>query len=109
MLDCLQAPPSGEPRTPVFHLKQGRKAEFVARFEERFTGQFLLQTPAQIQDLLGGPLSVQAEERYGDLVGVALTDLVLSYLEPGGSKPEFIGYHGGLTPEEMIVPLIASP
>jgi hypothetical protein len=107
LLDCLRSPPSGEPRTPVFHLKAGREAEFRALFEERFDGLFHLPPPVQIEALLGGPLSALAAERYGDCLGIALSDVVLHYQErPGLSKPSFIGYHGGLTPQEMVVPLI---
>lgn len=106
LLECLRTPPGGEPRTPVFHLKPGREAEFRALFMQRFEGQFVLHTPEQLSDLLGGPLSSLARERYGDLVAVAVSDVVLHYRGSEGSKPGFIGYHGGLTPAEMAIPLI---
>ena len=107
ILDCLSAPPSGEPRNPVFHLREGCRERFPALFEERFSDDFELVPTERLEPLLGGSLSSTAKQRFGDFVGVALAPAVLHYRAHGATaKPEFIGYHGGLTPQEMRVPLI---
>jgi Type I phosphodiesterase / nucleotide pyrophosphatase len=107
LLRCLLAPPTGEPRNPIFHVKPGKLDEFEGLFQERFQDQFSLITQNELPALLGGPLSVTAQQRFGDFVGVATAPVVLHYRAAGShSKPTFVGYHGGLTAQEMHVPWI---
>lgn len=109
ILDCLRAPPSGEPRNPVFHLKEGCIERFRALFEERFSHSFELVESRELAAFLGGEPAPLAKRRFGDFVAVALKPCVIHYRAREDTKqPSFIGYHGGLTPDEMRVPLITS-
>ncbi len=108
ILQCLLTPPSGEPRNPVFHVKDGRSERFRQLFEERFCESFELVDSRKLQALLGGELSTPATRRFGDFVGVARGPSVIHYrARQNEEQPAFIGYHGGLTPEEMRIPLIS--
>jgi hypothetical protein len=53
------------------------------------------------------PLSEQARRRFGDYVGVALEPLSVGYYR---SKDSFglknVGIHGGMSPDEVRIPLI---
>ncbi len=104
LLQLLRLPPSGEPRVPFFHVRAGAHARFAALFRERLGEYFALLTADEAQELrLFGPvpLSPDARARIGDFVGVALgPDVLLS------SPMEYRGFHGGLAPDEMRVPLI---
>jgi hypothetical protein len=104
---CLVVPPTGEPRNPIFHVLPGRKEEFVKLFGEKYEGLFSLRCQRELVSLLGGELSSTARERFGDFVGVATAPVVLHYRTAGARrKPTFVGYHGGLTPDEMLIPWI---
>jgi len=110
MLKLLKAPPTGEPRTPVFHVHEGQGEAFVAEFAGRFGDKMALidiDTAAALQLFGPGPLSDAAKNRFGDFIGIALEPVTLQYFK-GDETPEtaHIGYHAGLTPEEMRIPLI---
>lgn len=110
MLALLKAVPSAEPRMPVFHVREGMADDFERMFRERFGEQFALLTAIEAEKMrLFGPdpLSSLARRRFGDFIAVALERATLKYEPPNPKKPDHIGYHAGLTPEEMRIPLIA--
>lgn len=111
LLELLIAPPSGEPRVPFFHTRPGRAAQFAARFRERFGERFALLSIDDVEELrlLGPtPLSDATRRRVGDYI--AITDRAeLLFYGPPAYHSELLttrGYHGGLLPDEMRVPLI---
>jgi hypothetical protein len=110
LLEQLVVPPTGEPRMPVFHVRPNRHRAFEEKFRGRFGEAFeLLPTPAAVEmRLLGeGPLSDLARRRFGDYIGIALAPTTLHYFPAGTpSKAGYIGYHAGLSSQEMRVPLI---
>ncbi len=110
MLDTLEAPPTGEPRNPVFHVLPGREDEFEALFNERFGERMILLRREQVERLrLLGPcaLSERARELFGDYMAIAEHPVTLVYYPPGTSAhTDHLGRHAGLTPQEMHVPLI---
>jgi len=112
LLDLLLAPPTGEPRVPMFHVKPGMQERFVAAFNERFGRRMALLSVDEVQrlKLLGpGPLSVLARRRFGDYLGVALDPVTLKYYSPGSVPAnDHVGFHAGLTPQEMRTPLIVA-
>ena len=104
----LICPPTGEPTTPIFHVRDGFAESFAAQFNDRYAEHFVLLTPAQIDDLrLMGPeaLSPEMTRRLGTFVGIAL-QAAKFHVENTGGAPQHLGVHGGLTPQEMYVPLI---
>jgi Type I phosphodiesterase / nucleotide pyrophosphatase len=102
--ELLLVPPSGEPRVPYFHVKDGRSRHFAARFRERFGEQFVLLSIDEADDMrLFGPepLTDTARARIGDFVGIALGhDVLLS------AEMQYRGFHGALTADEMRIPLV---
>jgi hypothetical protein len=101
-------PPSGEPRAPYFHLHDGRHEEFAEAFRARYGDSFALITPAEAASCgLFGPegMSDETHRRLGDFVGVALGADTLVY-EPEPSLAAMNGFHGGMLPEEMRIPLV---
>lgn len=110
-VSLLRAPPSGEPRSPLLHVRPGRAAEVRARFEERFGDAFTLLDADDAFDLgLFGPdpPSAEARARVGDFLAVARGPDVLLYrhdTEPTGTE-RLHGYHGGLLPAEVTIPLV---
>ena len=106
--ELLIAPPSGEPRVPLFHVKEGQAEEFERRFRDRFEEWFVLLTAAEAErlELLGpGPFADLTRQRIGDYLALPLGDDVLAYEPP---EDWMVGFHAGLTPAEMLVPLIVA-
>ena len=104
--ELLVAPPSGEPRVPVFHLQDGKAEAFERRFRARFGEWFVLLMASEVErlELLGpGPYADVTRRRVGDYLALPLGEDVLVYEPP---RDWMLGYHAGLTPAEMLVPLI---
>jgi len=107
LLSYLVTRPTGTKRTVFFHVRQGNESTFAEKFRRRFGEHFALLTPDEVEELgLLGPekLSPTARQRLGTYVGISFHPATF-FILPGG-KPENIGAHGGLCPEEMSVPLV---
>ncbi|MBI4565952.1 MAG: alkaline phosphatase family protein [Planctomycetes bacterium] len=114
LIPLLNVPPSGEFRVSMFHVRSDCRTRFEGEFRNRFGDRFLLLRTAEAAEaeLFGpGPLSPILSARLGDYVSIALGCATLLYGPPVYHREEavLVGYHGGLTPEEMRVPLIISP
>ncbi len=106
--ELLIAPPSGEPRVPLFHVREGKAEEFERRFRDRFGEWFVLLTSSEVErlELLGpGSFADVTSQRVGDYLAMPLEADVLAFEPP---EDWMIGFHAGLTPAEMLVPLIIS-
>ena len=110
VLDCLRTVPSGEGRTPHFHVRPGRGPELIERLADRCGDRMAVLGLDEAEDMrLFGPepLSDQARRRFGDYVGVTLEPLSVGYYR---SKDSFglknVGIHGGMSPDEVRIPLI---
>ena len=110
LIELLEVPPSGDARMPIFHVRDGRLAEFQQQFTDRFDDRVLLlgTDEAEHLRLFGpGPLSPLTRRRFGDFVGIAYRPATISYHPPG--KPVgnlYVAVHAGLSPQEMLVPLV---
>ncbi len=107
LLDDLVVPFSGEPRVPMFHVRAGRAPAFTEQFRERYGDAFALLTIDEVErlQLLGPePLTDTTRARVGDYVGIAVEPAVLLH-EPDGIDT-LRGFHAGLTPDEMRIPLV---
>jgi hypothetical protein len=108
LLETLVVPPTGEPRVPYFHLRQGKHDEFLGIFAQRYGRRFALLPISEVDDLrLFGPmpLSPTARRRCGDFVGIALESVTIKYYPPVHKK-DSVSHHAGMSPDEMRVPLI---
>ncbi len=107
LLDCLVMPPSGEARLAYLYLRAGASHEETARryIESTWPGEFRLFSARALLEgglLGGGEIAARAAERVGDLIAVAQGS---AYWWWGAKENTLQGRHGGLTREEMIVPL----
>jgi hypothetical protein len=108
LLDLLKVPPTGESRNPIFHIREGAECEFVAAFENRFRDEFLLAEPSALESerLLGPPsLAPVTRSRLGNFVGIAIGTAAIEYIPEDGESKNHIGMHGGLSKDEIRVPL----
>ena len=111
LVELLLVPPAGEPRFPQFHVKPGQTARFRELFARRFGEGWALLTPDEVErlELLGpGPLGPETRARLGDFVAISHARRVILYRP--GERPtgtELLrGYHGGLLPAEVRIPLV---
>lgn len=109
LLAMLRSPLSGERRAAYCHVKPEYVAEFGRLIEERF-GDALLSLPAAQAFACGlfGPCVADAEtySRAGDWVLLARANWTIQDHVAGEKSHPMIGVHGGLSVDEMRVPLI---
>jgi predicted AlkP superfamily pyrophosphatase or phosphodiesterase len=106
----LVTPPDGESPVPFFHVQPGHAAEFASRFRARTGDTYALLTADEVNDvrLLGpDPLSPTTRARIGDFIALA------AHGEAVVNGPDTVlvnmkGFHGGLTPAEVHIPLVVA-
>ena len=106
----LLTPPAGEAPVPMFHVRPGKRAEFAARFRARAGDAYVLLTVEEVEDLrlLGPePLSETTRVRLGDFVALSAGGEAVVYA-PETSVVDMKGFHGGLTPAEVRIPLVVA-
>ena len=103
----LQMHPTGENRLAYFYIRPGQ-AEAVREYLDRtFMGRFVQFDPGfAIEKGLFGPGAPhpRVRDRMGDLAAAPLGD---AYLWWGDEESPIFGRHGGMMPEEMLVPFVA--
>ena len=113
LIDLLKFPPSGDARVLYLHIRSGAEAGVRRLFQERFGSRFLLLTvdDAIALELFGpGPLSPTALSRVGDLIAISRGPDVIEYRPAGGVGRIMsqASHHSGLTPSEVLVPLVVA-
>ncbi len=106
--DTLLLPPIGEGRVPFFYVRDGYYSQTMAYLQEHFGAQFAFLSRKQVLDagLLGpGPVYTEVPFRLGDIIGIARGNG--AFARTAEDAKRLPGRHGGLTPEEMLVPLLA--
>jgi hypothetical protein len=106
LLRYLKCVPTGEGPEPAFHVRPGRGSDFESVFRRRFRDHYALLRRSEVEELqiLGPePLSNLARARLGDYLALTADPVVLRYRPEAGSMP---GDHGGLSRDEMEIPLI---
>ncbi len=108
LVEHLRCEPWGDAREMHFAVNPGSEEEFAASFRERYGEFAFLLTMNEVEALeLLGPVGVSnaARRRIGTHLAISRgTDVLLFRSQ---SEPlKFIGHHSGLTPDEMLVPLI---
>ena len=113
LVEPLAQEPWGTGRTAMFQALEDRAAEFEARFRERLGKHFYLLTTEEVLglDLLGpGPVSPATRRRIGSHMAISTGAPVIDYKYPRTKEDghKSVASHGGLTPDEMMVPLIVA-
>lgn len=99
----------GEPRARHLYLKEGSISDVKARYQS-FFGQkadVLSKDEAIAKNLFGSEVSIDSNERIGDLLVIAKGALILVDPERVKQEAGMIGHHGGLTEVESLIPLLA--
>lgn len=110
--DRLVYPPSGDRRVGLLRTRTGETDRLRRAILERMpAGTKVLTGEEAIRGGLFGPPPFHPEltERIGDLVVLVASPGGITYTLPGRkpSRRTLLGGHGGLEPEELVVPLIA--
>jgi hypothetical protein len=103
-------PPAGEPRFVCFHVRAGYRDDFRRVFEARFGEAFILLSADEVDSLrLLGPgiMSPETRRRVGDFVAIPEGLEAMGYAGESAIV-RMKGFHGGLSPAEMRVPLVVA-
>ncbi len=103
----LRYPPSIEPRAVNLFIKEGMIDRFCQRFQEVTGNTYLLLPMDEVldQQLFGPPpYHPMFRDMLGDILAIAKTPVTFFFNRP--YMQSMIAAHGGLTPEELTVPLI---
>jgi hypothetical protein len=104
----LARPFCGERRFVYCYLKPGTHADFEAYVADMFGHAMMAWPRDKLLDECWygpGPINSRLPGRIGDYVLVMKDDWTLRDQLPGEMPPELIGVHGGLSADEMKVPL----
>ena len=103
----LLVPIMGESRAAFVYPRQGRASAVRDYLEGAFPGWFTIldSVDALEAGLMGAPVSDETYARAGQLLVLPRGNHALQRARP---ETSLVGRHGGLTPEEMLVPLIAT-
>lgn len=109
--ECLALPPSIESRFVSFFIKKGMKNKFKNALKSNFKDKYILYTKEQFlkEELLGrGKAHRRINEYLGDYIMIINSNLNIRYSIYGEKDKvkEHLSDHGGITKEEMMVPLI---
>jgi hypothetical protein len=109
----LRVPPSYDSRVMCFHLLGGNHDAWLSEMRERFGEVVYLLTVDEVEELelFGpGPLSSLTRERLGDYISIVREDDVIGYGGPSGGDDvtSLLSHHSGLSPAEMLIPLIVA-
>jgi hypothetical protein len=108
LTECLLFTPTGEARAAYLHCMTGEVAAARDYLQARLADQFLVvdSRAALAMGLFGrGNHAPETRHRIGDLLALPRHDHILW---DGNEPPKMLGRHGGLTVEEMLVPLLAA-
>ncbi len=107
-LQRLHIYPTGENRLAYLYIRPDQENAVRESIEKTWPGKFSLVEPIQaVKAGLFGPGALHPAfmDRIGDLILVARDS---SYLWWGNIENPLIGRHGGLHPDEMLVPLLVT-
>ena len=100
---------TAQSRNPIFHVRDRMEDRFADLFPKRYGDDFVLVTPQVVEtEKLMGPVSLSdvTRARMGTFIGIAKTDAAIEYIPADGQSKNHVGMHGGLSSQEIEVPLI---
>jgi hypothetical protein len=106
--ECLRLPLCGEPRAAYCYLKPGREARFERLYVNHLAEDFSLHESGELirSGLFGlHQPNPRLRERIGDYTLIARETAVIHQRILDEKPFRQIGVHGGLTSEELMVPL----
>ncbi len=101
--------PAGSPRDMFLHVKEERIDEAVALLQKHLEGKAEVYRTEQLvaQHFFGSAQpSGEFMTRVGNVVILPYQHESVWWYEGGKFEMHFLGHHGGLTPEEMEIPLL---
>jgi hypothetical protein len=103
----LRNPPAGEPRLVFLHTDQPKQVR--AYLERKWPGQVTLLDRDELIDagLFGRGDPIVARRRIGEVVVLLDRDLSASIMRVDGQTVRHRGSHGGLSADEMRIPVLA--
>ncbi|HEY6797649.1 MAG TPA: alkaline phosphatase family protein [Kineosporiaceae bacterium] len=100
----------GEPRAVHLYARPGATADVLAAWRERLAGRMeLLRRDDAVRAGWFGPVEPWVLPRIGDVVGSALG--AFAVVDSRTARPELlrlVGLHGARSPQEQLVPLLAT-
>ncbi|MDE2718939.1 MAG: alkaline phosphatase family protein [Chloroflexota bacterium] len=108
LVNHLVHEPWGDAREMHFAVKPGSEEEFETEFRGQYGEFAFLLTTDEVEALeLFGPGRIEDAVRRRLGTHIAISRGADTFIYLAKSDPmQFIGYHSGLTPDEMLVPLI---
>lgn len=111
LAETLTLPLCGEPRVPYCYVSATCREDFLAIVRGELSPYCDVYSRDEIIDLglYGkGPMNPRFRQRIGDYILMMKDRYILKDGVLGEEIHDFIGYHGGLTDDEMLVPLIVA-
>lgn len=103
--------PCGNPRDIFFHIKPNKLNQAIKFLKNKLRGKAEIIKVDKAIDMglfgLGKP-SKKFIDRAGNLLVLPNNHQTIWYEYPGTKLPRFLGHHGGLSKEEMLIPLAVS-
>ncbi len=109
MKNCLSIPLCGEQRLSYAYVRQGKNEQFESYIDQHLSYAIELHRSDQLlqRGLFGlGAPHPELASRIGDYILIMKSGHVIQDPLPGEKPPRMTGFHGGLSEQEMYVPLI---
>jgi predicted AlkP superfamily pyrophosphatase or phosphodiesterase len=110
MKDCLSIPLCGEQRLSYAYVRHEKREQFESYIDQYLSHAIELNRSEQLlrRDLFGlGSPHPELQSRIGDYILIMKAGYVMHDPIPGEKPSRMIGFHGGLSQQEMLVPLIS--
>ena len=106
----LKVPPTGDSRVSFLHTNQGMEEKVKDYFQRNFAGKFEVARSEEFlqKGLFGlGNVKREVHGRIGNLIAVPKAAVALENSDIDPRPSPVPGRHGGLSEEEMLVPIFA--
>ncbi|BCS91358.1 MAG: nucleotide pyrophosphatase [Candidatus Micrarchaeota archaeon] len=112
LLNYLYMRSWGTERIVFLNLKDNVEREFIDYYDKSLKERFLLFRSKELLDagLFGSNINKDIIYKFGDYTLIAKGSTIFDFLEPGRNHnfPDLFGHHGGLSEEELYIPLITN-